>query len=207
MNCEHCQKNLATVHVTEIFEEASAGSGATPGASKSGKKKAAATTGSDAGGKTTRRVIREHHLCDLCAKERDLPHMPVVKNTMADIWKLLQYSAQQTRKRAVIRCPDCGMTLEEFRKKGRLGCPKDYDVFRPHIEELLERVHGATSHKGRIPGLSERELLRIQRMTDLQQELEIAIREEAYENAARIRDELKELEVSGGPGSSGEHAE
>jgi protein arginine kinase activator len=126
---------------------------------------------------------------------------------MADIWKLLQYSAQQTRKRAVIRCPDCGMTLEEFRKKGRLGCPKDYEVFRPQIDELLERVHGATEHRGRVPGLSEKELLRIQRMTDLQQELENAIREEAYENAARIRDELKELEVSEGSPSAGERSE
>jgi protein arginine kinase activator len=188
--------------------KASAGKGAAEksatgkGAAKSGK--GASKPGPDA---QVRRIIREHHLCDVCAKAKDLPHMPVVKNTMADIWKLLQYSAQQTRKRAAVRCPDCGMTLEEFRKKGRLGCPKDYEVFRPHIEELLERVHGATSHVGRIPGLSEKELLRIQRMTDLQQELEIAIREEAYENAARIRDELKELEVSGGSSPAGEHAE
>jgi protein arginine kinase activator len=99
------------------------------------------------------------------------------------------------------------MTLEEFRKKGRLGCPKDYEVFREHIDELLERVHGAKLHVGRRPGISEDELNRMQNVTDLQHKLEIAIREEAYESAARIRDELKDLEGEGGeladsPGSA-----
>ena len=116
----------------------------------------------------------------------------------ADIWKLLKYSAQQTRKRSSLSCPDCGMTLEEFRKKGRLGCAKDYEVFSSHIDELLERVHGAKLHVGRRPGISEDELNRMQHVTDLQHKLEIAIREEAYESAARIRDELKDLEGEGG---------
>jgi protein arginine kinase activator len=122
--------------------------------------------------------------------------LPVAKKSMADIWKLLQLSAQQTRKKGGQSCPDCGMSLEEFRKKGRLGCPKDYEVFKVHIGDLLERVHGSRTHVGRIPGTSEAEIERIKRLTDLRGQLEVAIREEAYENAARLRDELKALEES-----------
>ena len=51
---------------------------------------------------------------------------------------------------------------------------------------------------GRVPGTSEAELVRVQRMSDLKQKLETAVREEAYESAARLRDELKALEQAPG---------
>ena len=63
-----------------------------------------------------------------------------------------------------------------------------------HVGELLERVHGARTHVGRVPGTSEKELERLQQMTDLRQQLEVAIRDEAYESAARLRDEIRALE-------------
>ena len=171
MICQNCQKNVATVHVTEIVE---------PDADA----EVAPATGQ----------VLEQHLCEICAQTMDLPHMPAVKKTMADIWKLLQLSAQQTRKKGGLACPDCGMTLDEFRKKGRLGCAKDYEVFKGHILELLERVHGSRTHVGRLPGTTDAEIERQKRMSVLRHELETAIRDEAYENAARLRDEIKGLE-------------
>jgi protein arginine kinase activator len=174
MICQNCQKNAATVHVTEIVEPSPASG--------------------EPGAETEKPQVQEQHLCEVCAQTMDLPHMPAVKKTMADIWKLLQISAQQTRKKGGPVCPECGMTLDEFRKKGRLGCAKDYEVFQAHILELLERVHGSRVHVGRIPGTSEEEVERQRRMHALRHELEVAIREEAYESAARLRDELKGLE-------------
>ena len=173
MICQNCQKNQATVHVTEIFE------GVVPAAEPDKGK------------------YHEQHLCEICAQTMDLPHTPAVKKTMADIWKLLQISAQQTRKKSTLACPDCGMSLEEFRKKGRLGCPKDYEVFKSHIVELLERVHGARTHSGRLPGTTEEEIQQGRRLSDLRRELETAIRAEAYEQAANLRDAIKAIEVTG----------
>jgi len=201
MICQNCTKNKATVHVTEITEVTVDGDQTDSGSGSD----AESESGSEDPGpepdtglnKNVQRRIKEQHLCDTCAENMNLPHMPVLKKSMADIWKLLKYSAQQTRKRSSLTCPDCGMTLDELRKKGRLGCAKDYEVFRAHIDELLERVHGAKHHVGRLPGISEDELDRMQHVTDLQHKLEIAIREEAYESAAKIRDELKNLEDSG----------
>jgi protein arginine kinase activator len=47
-----------------------------------------------------------------------------------------------------IVCPECGMTYQEFRIKGRFGCVKCYDAFESGLSPLLEKVHGATEHVG-----------------------------------------------------------
>jgi protein arginine kinase activator len=167
MICQNCQKNVAAVHVTEIEEPD--------------------PTQDDAG------PIHEQHLCEVCAQMTDLPHVPALKKTVADIWKLLQIS-NQTRRKSDVSCKGCGLTLEEFRKRGRLGCASCYVAFGAQIGELLERVHGARVHVGRLPGTSPQELVRMQHMNDLQQRLEVAIRDEAYESAAALRDEIKALE-------------
>jgi protein arginine kinase activator len=121
-----------------------------------------------------------------------LTHNPVTG--VVEIYKLLQASAQRSKREVRIACPDCGMSLMEFRQKGRLGCPKDYEVFGAHLRDLLERIHGASRHVGRVPGLDEAAMARMQRVTELQRALEGAIRDEAYEAAAKLRDELRSLQ-------------
>jgi protein arginine kinase activator len=191
MICQHCLKNAATVHVTEVVpppEDAGAADGAGP-AAPSGEA----------------RAYSEQHLCEACAQTLDLPHAPALQKT--DIWKLLQLTAKQTRRKGGPTCGGCGLQLEEFRRKGRLGCPRCYEAFAAHLGEVFERVHGARQHVGRLPGAeAAREhaaarapadalaLEREKRLVDLRQKLENAIREEAYENAARLRDELRQLE-------------
>ena len=146
MICQNCTKNKATVHVTEITEisvdvnvDVDSDSDASTPPDISGVSGVSGEPEESGQDKTFQRQVKEQHLCDTCAESMNLPHMPVLKKSMADIWKLLKYSAQQTRKRSSLSCPDCGMTLEEFRKKGRLGCAKDYEVFSSHIDELLAR--------------------------------------------------------------------
>lgn len=169
MICQICQKNPATVHVTELVHSA------------------------DESGAASYQSL-DKHICPGCAQELDLPHMHVVSKNTVDIWKLLQQSTKRKRRDASLTCPDCGMTLSEFRSKGRLGCPKDYEVFGEHLDALLRRMHNASAHVGRIPGVDQVKLERIQRISSLRQKLEEAIREEAYEHAARLRDELKGLQ-------------
>ena len=181
MLCQNCHKNSATVHVTEIVPVASPDPAApvheaVPGAGQ----------------------IYEQHLCELCAQSMKLPQKAAVKKSMADIWKLLQLSAQQNRQqrqRHTLACKECGMTLDEFRRKGRLGCPDCYTTFGEQVGELLERVHGARRHQGRLPGVSNEDVDRLQRLADLRHRLDSAVREEDYEAAARLRDEIRSLET------------
>ena len=167
MNCEFCNKQPATVHVTEISQS--------PASETS---------------------VLQKHLCEACARSLELPSVPVaITKTPPDIWKLLRKSAQKARAEGSLVCPQCGMSLAEFRSKGRFGCSKDYEVFRAHIEPLLLRVHNARAHRGRLPGIDELSRQRTQHLSDLRSKLEAAIREEAYESAARLRDEIQELEA------------
>jgi protein-arginine kinase activator protein McsA len=126
MKCDSCQQHEARVHILDLADPA-------PGAP------------GPAGP-----VARQRHLCEQCARDQKLA-LPQVKKQPLDIWKLLQHAGQKQRRETQLTCPDCGMTLAEFREKGRLGCPKDYQVFAAHLLPLLERIHNAKQHRGRLP--------------------------------------------------------
>lgn len=139
-------------------------------------------------------VVNEHHVCEVCAQELKLPHLGY-QAKLNKVWKLLnlQKHVHQIRVKAP-RCPSCGMTLDELRRRGRVGCARDYTVFKDYMRELLDRMHGAHEHVGRLPGLTEGEIERMHRLSSLRSALDEAIREEDYEQAASLRDEIKHLD-------------
>jgi protein arginine kinase activator len=92
------------------------------------------------------------------------------------------------------KCPRCGITLAEFRKRGRLGCPHDYEAFGEELGSLLEKIHGRREHLGRGPVRSKKRQTHRQKVEALRRELDEAIRAEQYETAAGLRDRLKEIE-------------
>ena len=171
--CSKCQKNQATVRLTQ----------AQPGAPKSG------TTAQGPGPLT-----QDTLLCEACAKSLGLPHPPPSK---ASSVAFLVNAARRSRRQALPTCRDCGMDMEEFRRRGRLGCPKCYEVFQQQVGELLEKVHGSRQHVGRVPGVSDHEIERQLALEEKRHELQIAVREEAYASAARLRDEIQALESRG----------
>jgi protein arginine kinase activator len=133
--------------------------------------------------------VQEQSLCEVCAQGVGVAGVSA-KPAMTAISKMLR-KAQRTRKFPT--CPGCQMSLLEFRQRGRLGCPECYKAFREQLHELLERVHGSTRHVGRVPGLDAEALEMLEQRSQLERELEHAIREEAYEQAAKLRDKLKSL--------------
>jgi protein arginine kinase activator len=100
-------------------------------------------------------------------------------------------------------CEDCGMSYSEFRKGALLGCPHCYAAFQTPLLPLLERAHaGGTEHLGKVPrqlGLDER---RQHRLMQLRRELEDAVAGEQYERAAKLRDEVRQVEVEAREGAS-----
>lgn len=137
----------------------------------------------------------ERHLCQGCAQSQALTK-PSLPSNIAGMLKAVEAAAATTPKPRpkVTACPDCGMTLREFRQLQRLGCPKDYEVFGKDLAEVLERIHGASAHVGRVPGMDDATHQRLQRIHELQSALDAAVRDEAYEAAARLRDELRTLQ-------------
>ena len=144
--------------------------------------------------------IQEQHFCEPCAHAMKLPY-GTGKNSVQDILKLIKAAhPPRTRAPGGLACPDCGITLVEFRQRGRLGCPKDYEVFGAQLRDLLERIHGSSQHVGRAPSADDvgedAAVKRMQRITELRAALDAAIRDEAYEAAAKLRDELRTLQKS-----------
>jgi protein arginine kinase activator len=91
-------------------------------------------------------------------------------------------------------CPHCGITFKQFRSHGRLGCPHDYDVFHDELLPLLENIHGETQHVGKFPPKVSDRSRRQYELIRLRNELRTAVDDEAYEQAANLRDQIQTLE-------------
>lgn len=91
-------------------------------------------------------------------------------------------------------CPSCKMTFREFRNQGRLGCANCYVAFREELLPLLENIHGETHHCGKFPKRAPDDSQKRFQLTKLRNDLRLAVAEESYEEAARLRDQIQELE-------------
>jgi len=107
-----------------------------------------------------------------------------------------QHVGASTDELARLTCPACGIKYMEFKAEGRLGCPHDYVVFRGGLASLLQRIHRADRHVGKAPRSSVLSPERQAELADLRRRLQTAIRDEAYEQAARLRDLLRQKEAT-----------
>ena len=89
-------------------------------------------------------------------------------------------------------CPGCGATLRDFATRGA-GCPKCFETFAEELAPTVSRVHGKTVHTGRAPARYRSRIERKRRMEALVEEQREAVKNEDFEKAAAIRDELKKL--------------
>ena len=137
---------------------------------------------------------RERHLCEDCA-EREGVIIKQTPQTTADILQEFIKQKAGVSEADDRACPQCGMTFREFRLKGQLGCPNDYDVFRKFLIPLLERAHeGGTQHVGKVPVSAGVGAKRQTDLIRLHRELDEAVQNERYEDAASLRDKISVLE-------------
>ncbi len=145
-------------------------------------------------------VTGSQHLCANCADLMGVgqPKAPTKfsPEILEDLLGGLKGSRPATTRPRAEACAGCGMTPTEFRTKGRLGCPRCYEVFRHELLPLLTRIHEAQSHRGRLPGRTSEAPPPTdeKNLTDLRRRLEEAVRGERYEEAARLRDDLRRAE-------------
>ncbi len=97
------------------------------------------------------------------------------------------------------KCQSCGLTYEDFKKIGRLGCSECYTTFKPSLLPLLKRIHGSNQHTGKSPTPTAlRELKSNNKLHEeldaAKQELLKAVKKEEFEEAAALRDKIKFIE-------------
>lgn len=100
----------------------------------------------------------------------------------------------RVRGRISIECPSCGCSKEKFEESGRFGCPECYQVFGPFLSPLLRKMHKGLRHVGKIPRRRVSPEVIEARVKELRAELERMVKFENFEEAARLRDEIRGLE-------------
>ena len=158
-------------------------------------------------------VKKEMNLCDNCARELGLKDMnfsmPIsFSNFLSDFFNdysdnlLPSFMGTQVKE-----CNNCGTTFDEFLNTGEFGCSDCYDIFEDRISPILKNLQGANRHIGRgyreiTPSTANKEKVsksvdkKESKLEKLQKDLQKAIKEEKYEEAAKIRDEIKAMENS-----------
>lgn len=178
MKCENCGKNEANVKYTQIIN---------------GEKK-------------------QMFLCEDCSQKlgiNDLHfNMPInftnfltdFFDDMKDITLMPEIAGSKS-----IKCNKCGLTWDEFLNTGKFGCSNCYDDFEFKIDPILRSLQGATRHVGRLGDVvkgnnvkqnldDKMEVKQESKLDKLKTELKKAVKEERYEDAAKIRDEIKKEE-------------
>lgn len=138
---------------------------------------------------------REVHLCEECAASKGFPVEPNFSINEI-LGSLLESQKKTVEAGPELKCPSCGITYTEFKNKGRFGCPHDYSVFKERLDNLLEKLHGNTQHMGKMPPRMDHNLARERELMVLKENLDRLIKKEAYEEAAEIRDKIRNLEES-----------
>ena len=176
MTCDLCSKNEATVHLTEVIND----------------------------------QARELHLCEACAREKGAEAAEQfsakgeggpeeflgggLAELLAGLTDLGTKLPGATEAEKPV-CPQCGMTYEDFRKAGRLGCGHCYETFRRVLAPLLKRIHGSAQHVGHAPAAGQAKAVDVkEEMAQLKERLKVAVAAESFEEAARLRDRIRALE-------------
>jgi protein arginine kinase activator len=137
-------------------------------------------------------------LCEECAKHKGVNDPAGF--SLADLLLGLGASQEldQTSGGTELKCPKCGFTQADFKKAGRLGCSECYRTFAEGLESLLKTMHKGTRHTGKVPqGLQQSRDL-AERLKTLQKKLTKAVEDENFEQAALLRDEIKQMSAKPG---------
>ena len=113
---------------------------------------------------------------------------------LASLMGFTQPKLQYGSKKEELVCPKCGLTYREFKKIGKLGCDKCYEVFADKLEPIIQQLHGNTTYKGKKPKEKLENMNEDSKLEELKRKLQEKIKSEEYEEAAKIRDMIKEIE-------------
>ncbi len=154
------------------------------------------------------------NLCENCSKAKG-----VTEETgfgLAEAFLSPSHRAESDSMEIV--CDACGFTASQLKKIGRMGCPECYAAFRDGLDGLLRNMHKGTRHVGKRPSSTSSvapQMLPRQRtasvkeappvapppvqappvdIAQLRAELDLAVREERYEDAAKLKSEIENLQ-------------
>jgi protein arginine kinase activator len=149
------------------------------------------------------------NLCDACSKAKGVTDEAGFG--LAEAF-LSSGNAEVPSTEAV--CGSCGFTASQLKKIGRMGCPECYSTFREGLDQLLRAMHKGTRHIGKVPAsiqiiapqespplppaapkprASKKAAPPPVSIAQLREQLETAVRDERYEDAAALKKEIERI--------------
>ena len=169
MICEHCKQRHANVTVTQV---------------QNGQK-------------------RERHYCEVCAEqfhpfqfevnEEPTSLQQLISNWVNFVPSTAKKESTKANSNSQKECQTCGFTYRQFLKQGKFGCENCYEVFSEQLPQLLERIQAGTKHVGYVEETPSKEKIE-HKVAELREAMQQAIAVENFEEAAKIRDEVRLLE-------------
>lgn len=138
-------------------------------------------------------VSTEKKLCATCASKYGYSQFK--SNTFANILSSMLGEYDGGAVKNIKKCECCGATFNDIAKLGKVGCGECYKTFQEELLPYLKRLHGNVKHVGKMPNASPLSISTTKdRINALRGQLNIHIKNEEFEQAAKVRDEIKELE-------------
>lgn len=138
----------------------------------------------------------EVHLCADCARKRMMGDFTFnsavndrVGNFLKELFKLTG-SFQDEMSQKI--CPNCGTKFSEISEHG-LGCEKCYEHFEDELKSAFRYMSENTRHVGKIPKSAGKEVFYNRDYNILKEKLARAIELEEYEEAAKLRDQMRDI--------------
>lgn len=172
MLCDICHKREAKIYYTEI---------------RNGEKK-------------------EQYLCEECAAEQSSFQTKKGEASIEDtlnsflsniLGGIYGEGEKPETQQSMPRCAHCGISYEEVLENGKFGCARCYDNFKDMVDKSLRQIQGANTHTGKKPARLKPQgtqvHLNLSEPEKLSMQLQEAIEREEFEEAAKLRDRIREL--------------
>lgn|SRR5690625_414749 len=169
MKCMECHKRPATLHFTQVIN----------------------------GQKT------EQHVCELCAQKKGYiannDEAYSLHDLLTGLFGSSQMGLQQEKmvnEKEPLECSHCHMSFHDFHRIGKFGCANCYETFKFKLDPILRRIHsGSLQHRGKIPKRQGGKLHVQKELAAYRSKLNRLIELEEFEEAAVVRDKIKQMEL------------
>lgn len=141
----------------------------------------------------------EINLCEQCARKKE--ELDFTFEPQFSLHKLFTsmlnqglIGAREEKEAAALQCPTCKLTFAQFGQIGRLGCGSCVGAFEERLKPLLRRIHAGSTHTGKVPARARIRVRRLRELDKLKEELQQKVQKEEFEDAALLRDQIRDME-------------
>jgi len=138
------------------------------------------------------------HLCEQCASEKGISNIhDKMEVDIANLFANLFETGKSARSLEKTVCKACGTTYDQFNKSNVFGCNDCYSEFAKLLRFKMKKMAGSKPYTGKVPSKLQSYKVLFIDIAKLKNRLEEAIKNEDYEKAASIRDEINSIRHRG----------